>query len=121
MMILLKMKGGTSMEVSKLRRDFHKHPELGFTEFRTASIIVEKLKALNYGVTYGKEVMEEASRKGVPSEELLIKSYNRASSDGANADIIKEMAAGFTAVIGKLKGRKAGPTTTVIFEMDALP
>src|SRR5699024_9329067 len=115
------MNGGTSMEVSKLRRDFHKHPELGFTEFRTASIIVEKLKALNYDVTYGKEVMEEASRKGVPSEELLIKSYNRALSDGANPDIIKEMEGGFTAVIGKLYGRKPGPTIAFRFDMDALP
>lgn len=113
--------GENSLEVAKLRRDFHKHPELGFTEFRTASIVVEKMKALNYEVTYGKEVMEEASRKGVPSNDVLQKAYNRALTDGANPDIIKEMKGGFTAVIGKLDGKRPGPTVAFRFDMDALP
>lgn len=110
-----------SLEVAKLRRDFHKYPELGFTEFRTASIVVEKLKALNYRVIYGKEVMEEASRKGVPSNDVLQKAYDQAITDGANPDIIKEMKEGFTAVIGKLVGKKPGPTVAFRFDMDALP
>jgi len=36
-----------------LRRDFHKHPELGFTEIRTAGIVANELKALNMEVITG--------------------------------------------------------------------
>lgn len=35
------------------RRDIHQHPELGFEETRTAALITERLRALNYHVTPG--------------------------------------------------------------------
>jgi len=35
------------------RRDIHQHPELGFEETRTASLITERLRGLNYQVTPG--------------------------------------------------------------------
>ncbi|MFM8320467.1 MAG: M20 family metallopeptidase [Chloroflexota bacterium] len=36
-----------------LRRDFHRHPELGFKEFRTAGIVARELQALGLEVTTG--------------------------------------------------------------------
>src|SRR5512140_1228388 len=36
-----------------MRRDFHMHPELGFHEFRTSSIIAKELEALGIEVTKG--------------------------------------------------------------------
>ena len=36
-----------------LRRDFHMHPELGFTEIRTAGIVARELQALEMEVTTG--------------------------------------------------------------------
>jgi len=36
-----------------LRRDFHRHPELGFQEFRTAGVIARELAALGLEVTTG--------------------------------------------------------------------
>jgi amidohydrolase len=36
-----------------LRRDFHRHPELGFQEFRTAGIVVRELQNLGLEVTSG--------------------------------------------------------------------
>ena len=38
---------------SSLRRDFHMHPELGFTEIRTAGIVANQLNALGMEVTTG--------------------------------------------------------------------
>jgi amidohydrolase len=35
------------------RRDFHRHPELGFQEFRTAGIVAQELQALGMEVTTG--------------------------------------------------------------------
>ncbi len=46
-------------EVIRLRRDFHKHPELGFKEFRTAKKVAEYLKDL------GLEVEENIAKTGV--------------------------------------------------------
>lgn len=36
-----------------LRRDFHRHPELGFKEYRTADIVARELNALGLEVTTG--------------------------------------------------------------------
>ncbi|MDI6601010.1 MAG: M20 family metallopeptidase [Thermoanaerobacteraceae bacterium] len=46
-------------EVVALRRDFHKHPELGFQEVRTSTIVAEKLKE------YGLEVKTGVNKTGV--------------------------------------------------------
>ncbi|UUZ80265.1 hypothetical protein LJK88_35880 [Paenibacillus sp. P26] len=52
------------MDIIALRRDFHMHPEVGFTEFRTASKVVEILSSLGYEVIYGPDAMDGASRRG---------------------------------------------------------
>src|SRR5579884_2170302 len=40
-------------DVVALRRDFHMHPELGFEEHRTASIVADRLRALGFDVHTG--------------------------------------------------------------------
>jgi amidohydrolase len=42
-----------SASMTELRRDFHRHPELGFQEVRTARIVAERLTALGYTVRVG--------------------------------------------------------------------
>lgn len=64
------------MDIVSLRRDFHSHPEVGFTEFRTASKVVEILTRLGYQVFYGTEVLVPEARKGVPSSEILEEAYH---------------------------------------------
>ncbi|HZG17905.1 MAG TPA: amidohydrolase [Candidatus Bathyarchaeia archaeon] len=109
------------MDVVALRRDFHKHPEVGFTEFRTAAKVVEILTSLGYEVIYGQDALDGESRRGLPSEQQLEDAYLRALQDGANPEIVGKMRGGYTAVIGVLKGNQAGPTTAFRFDMDALP
>ena len=58
-------------ELIARRRDLHAHPETGWTEFRTASLIISELKALGYEVHFGAEVVAEASMMGRPSTKEL--------------------------------------------------
>ena len=46
-------------QLIKDRRDFHMHPELGYTEHRTARVVAERLEQ------YGYEVAREVGRTGV--------------------------------------------------------
>ena len=39
--------------VIQMRRDFHKHPETGFVETRTSSVIADELKRLGLQVQTG--------------------------------------------------------------------
>ena len=42
-----------SGQITAWRRDIHQHPELRFTEFRTAGIVAETLQSLGMGVKTG--------------------------------------------------------------------
>jgi len=109
------------MNVVELRRDFHQYPELGFTEFRTASKVVEVLESLGFEVLFGKDAIDADSRRGVPPQEELEKAFLRSIEYGAIPRIVEKMKGGNTAVVGFLKGKKHGPTVAFRFDMDALP
>ena len=105
-------------KVIEYRRSFHKHPEPGWTEFRTASTVVEKLQSLGYEVKYGKDAVIKEDMMGVPSDEDLAKFIERAISQGANPEIVKKMEGGLTGVIAELKCGE-GPTFAFRFDMDS--
>ncbi|MBL8697039.1 MAG: amidohydrolase [Alphaproteobacteria bacterium] len=103
-----------------MRRDFHQHPELGFTEFRTASIVAERLKGLGYSVRLGRDVMDPDTMYGKPRPDQLEKEMKRALSEGGVASWVDRMAGGMTGVVGELK-RGPGPVVAFRFDIDALP
>jgi aminobenzoyl-glutamate utilization protein A len=109
------------MNVIELRREFHKHAEVGFTEFWTASKVFTILESLGYEVIYGHDALDADSRRGVPEDSVLELAYQRAIENGANEKILEGMKGGLTAVIGLLRGKKDGPTVAFRFDMDALP
>lgn len=102
------------------RRDFHKHPEVAFTEFRTASRVAERLQELGYSVQAGSEVMDASAVIGLPAPELLEKEKQRALADGASAQWLERMQGGMTGVVGEVR-RGEGPVIAFRFDMDALP
>ncbi|MDF9841637.1 MULTISPECIES: amidohydrolase [unclassified Paenibacillus] len=109
------------MDIIALRRDLHAHPEVGFTEFRTASIVAGLLSSWGYTTVYGPEALDGAVRKGVPPAEILESAYERALEHGANPDLVRRMKGGYTAVVGILEGKRPGPVAAFRFDMDALP
>jgi aminobenzoyl-glutamate utilization protein A len=64
----------------RTRRDLHRFPELGMIEFRTASIVAERLTALGLDIKLGREVMDSASRMGMPPEAVLERAYQDAAA-----------------------------------------
>lgn len=116
---------GDEMEGSlvRLRREFHRYPEVGWMEMRTSARIAEELSALGYQVLTGKAVCREEERMGVPEKELLKahrQQIREQAREGETFEITEEMGEGFTGVIGILSCGE-GPVTAFRFDIDALP
>jgi aminobenzoyl-glutamate utilization protein A len=104
-----------------VRRDLHQHPEVAYTESRTASLVARRLTELGYAVKAGRDVMAAESRYGLPPAAELTKHYERAKADGADPEFVEVLKDGFTGVVGVLKGGKPGPVVALRQDMDALP
>ena len=119
--------GTTMLELAKqheqklidYRRDFHRHAEAAWTEFRTASIVAERLEKLGYEVSAGDAVMNAGAMMGVPSAAELVSHQERAIQQGGNAAWIDKMKGGKTGVVGVMKFSQPGPTVAFRFDMDA--
>ena len=101
------------------RRDFHKHAEVAWTEFRTAAFVAKTLTDLGYQVYTGDQTHDEASMMGVPSKAELEKQMQRALDQGADRKWVEKMAGGKTGVVGVMKFAKAGPVVALRVDMDA--
>src|SRR5512134_1040641 len=85
------------------RRDFHKHAEAAWTEFRTASIVAKTLEGLGYQVLTGDEAVDAAAMMGVPSAAELERQMERAIAQGADSSWVSRMAGGKTGVVGIMR------------------
>ena len=76
------------------RRDLHKYPESGWTEFRTASKAIIKMQSLGYKITMGKDAVKVGSMMGVPAPDVLKKHQERAIAQGADPELVAQMTGG---------------------------
>ncbi len=100
------------------RRDFHRYPESGWTEFRTAAIIAAKLQELGYAVKMGEQAVARDAMMGVPPAAELARHMERAVRQGARTELVQKMAGGLTGLIAELKCGE-GPTVALRFDIDA--
>ncbi|WP_110955250.1 amidohydrolase [Anaerosinus massiliensis] len=101
------------------RRDFHRHPESAWVEFRTSAIIADILSDLGYEVQVGKQVIAESAMSGVPKAIILAEHMKRALNQGANPKWVNKMGGGKTGVVGIFTFKKPGPTIALRFDIDA--
>jgi aminobenzoyl-glutamate utilization protein A len=102
------------------RRDFHRYPELGWLEFRTASRIVRRLIDLGFDTRLGRDVVASHARNGVPEKGTLEDAWLRAHRQGGDPELLGPLRGGFTGVVGDLSAGP-GPTIAFRFDIDALP
>lgn len=105
--------------IREYRRDFHRYAEPGWGEYRTASLIAQRLEELGYAVKLGEEVIAGDARMGLPSEEVMQRQFERAMSQGAIKEYAERMALGYTGVVAELEGGN-GPTIAFRFDIDAV-
>lgn len=103
------------------RRDFHQHPELGFLEMRTATIVADELNKLGYDIKIGREVMNPNFTMGKPSEKETAAHYDWAKENGAVLEYLDQVAEGYTGIAATLDTGIDGPTVVFRVDMDALP
>ena len=101
------------------RRDFHKHAEAAWTEFRTASIVAKTLQGLGFRALVGEEVVDGSAMMGVPAPAELERQVERALAQGGDKGWVEKMRGGKTGVVGVMKFAKPGPTVALRVDMDA--
>lgn len=102
------------------RRDFHKYPELGWTEYRTSSLIARRLAELGYEVKVGVDILKAEDRMGLPPREILEEAWERAARQGGDTKYMDVMKNGFTGAVGIISNGE-GPVRAFRFDIDALP
>lgn len=105
-------------KLTSYRRDFHKHPEAGWTEYRTTVKIIEALDDLGIDIIYGPEIHTEEYMMGKPSPEVDKENIERAINDTNRADLISKMEGGYTGAVGIIQGDNPGPTLAMRFDID---
>ena len=108
-------------ELTHWRRDFHRYPELGFCEFRTAALVAATLEKLGWHVAAGAEVMRADARMEVPPATEIAAARAEALRDGADPVWVARFGDGLTGVVGTYDTGRPGPTVAFRVDLDALP
>ncbi|VDG97094.1 Indole-3-acetyl-aspartic acid hydrolase [Lysinibacillus sphaericus] len=108
-------------QLTEWRRDLHRHPEQGFLEMRTASIVAAEVTRLGFDVRLAKDVMVEDEILGKPSDEQIAAHVKWAVENGAVEEFLPYFEEGFTGVVADWDSGRPGPVTVFRVDMDALP
>ena len=105
-------------KLTALRREFHRYPEAGWTEFRTTDRIIEELEKLELPVRYGPEIHVREKMFGLPKDEVMEACLARAVKEGGRKNVIERMRGGYTGCITEICGALPGPTVGIRVDID---
>src|SRR5699024_10402933 len=86
-------------QLIKWRRDFHKYPETGFLEMRTASIVAATLDEYGFTLQMGKDVMSPSNCMGKPNEKETNEHLSWAMENGALKRYVDYFSEGYTGIV----------------------
>ena len=105
-----------------LRRALHRHPEVGWTEFRTTALVREAIEALEPDVVHlGASLYEGVDRLGVPDQEIVAAAMARAIESGVSERDLEAMEGGLTGLAADFSGSGPGPVIAIRADLDGLP
>lgn len=107
--------------VISLRRDLHRHPEVGWCEYRTTAVVREQLEAVGASITAGSDLYGAVDRRGLPEKWIDDEAMSRAIEAGVDLRQIRAMRGGLTGLSAELTSASAGPVIAVRADLDALP
>jgi aminobenzoyl-glutamate utilization protein A len=104
----------------RLRRDLHRHPELGWCEFYTTARIVEEVEDIGVDELYvGPELLTEERFRPPEAEDVAL-ARERAREAGVDESFLDELGDGYTGLVAVLR-MGDGPTVGLRVDIDALP
>ncbi|NLL37596.1 MAG: M20 family metallo-hydrolase [Fretibacterium sp.] len=106
-------------ELIAIRRDLHRYPESAWTEFRTASLVAERLSRMGWDLTVGPDTVELSAVMGRPSEEEIDAHIARAREQGGNPEWIDRMRR-YPGIVATLRTGRPGPVVSLRFDMDCV-
>ena len=105
--------------LSSWRRFFHRHAEVGWTEYITTATLATTLTELGFEIRLGREILSADDRLGLPTDDALIAAKERALAYGISPRLTEMMDGGFTGLCAVMRGAEEGKTVCLRFDIDA--
>ena len=102
-----------------VRRDLHRHPEAGWTEFFATVLVLEALEEAGIPFVWGRALHSPEHMLGLPDDEVLESAWQRAREATGREDLLLPMRGGFTGCLAEISGALPGKTTVFRVDLDA--
>jgi len=105
-------------KLRQLRREFHRCPESGWTEFAATARVIGLLREMDLPVQFGRSVHVREKMMGLPDDAAMEVCWQRALEEGADAALLREMRGGYTGCVTEIRGALPGPVVAIRVDMD---
>lgn len=105
-------------QLSQWRREFHRFPEIGWTEFWTTCKIADYLSAMGFDILLGKQIINPDYVRG-RNEKLVKQGLENAIDYGANPKWLEKMEE-YTGCVAIFDSGKSGKTIAFRFDIDCV-
>lgn len=108
----------TQQQLVQWRREFHRFPETGWTEFWTTSRIADYLEQMGFEILFGNQIINRDFVRG-RQQAVVEKGLANAVAYGANQKWLDKMG-GYTGCVAILDSGKPGKTVALRFDIDCV-